>query len=209
LSLALARAGRDVILIDADMRRPAAAARLGVDPEASGLGQVLTGQVRLDEVLVEHDLGDQSGPGKLRILPPGPPPPNPSELIASQRMRELLKELEQQSDLVVLDTNPLLSVSDSLPLLDAVSGIVIVGRLNGTSKDAVRRLQRTIANAHGTMLGVVATNSVAGRIYGGYGYGYGYGSGSGYRRNGKKKGGALVGSNGSDPAHAESTTVRE
>lgn len=95
-------------------------------------------------------------------------------MIASHRMRELLGELAESADLVVIDTNPLLSVSDSLPLLDCVSGVVLVARLNSTTKDAVGRLQKTIANTSGNVLGVVATGAAAG-LYGRYGYGSGYG----------------------------------
>jgi len=109
------------------------------------------------------------------VLPAGPPPPNPSELIGSARMRLLLEHLTNQADIVIVDTNPVLTVSDSLPLFDSVSGIVVVARINQTSKDAVSRLRRVIETAHGTVLGVVATGTQTSGLYGRYGYGYGAG----------------------------------
>jgi len=70
------------------------------------------------------------------------------------------------------DSTPLLTVSDSLPLIEFVSGIVAVARLNATSKDAVKPIARVVSKAGGTLLGSVATGADAGGLYGGYGYGY-------------------------------------
>jgi capsular exopolysaccharide synthesis family protein len=184
LSVALALGGRKVILVDADLRRPQAASRLGVTGESissgRGLTGLLTGQTSLIDTLVQIPLETDEAEfpahlkGKLSLLPAGTPPPNPSELLASHRMRELLHGLSGLADIVIIDTNPLLSVSDSLPLLDSVSGVILVARLNHTTKDAVRRIQKTISNTSGTVLGVVATDA-AGGLYGRYGYGSGYG----------------------------------
>ena len=177
LARAMARAGKDVILVDADLRRPQVATRFHVHGTA-GLGGVLIGESSLEDAFFEPELDTPEG-GRLRALPAGPPPPNPSELLASQRMKALLEQLASMSDLVIVDSTPLLTVSDSLPLIEFVSGIVAVARLNATSEDAVKRLERVISNAGGTLLGSVATGADAGGLYGGYGYGYG---GYGYRR---------------------------
>ena len=186
LALAAARAGRDVLLVDADLRRPQAANRLHVQGEVTksghGLAGVLTGQLALGDALVNVPLrpADEDEPeaarvegGRLRLLPAGGKPPNPSELLASRRMRDLLDEFGRIADLTIIDTNPLLSVSDSLPLFDAVTGIVVIARLNATSRDALFRLQKTIANTAGNLLGVVATGAVPTGLYGYYSYGYG------------------------------------
>jgi capsular exopolysaccharide synthesis family protein len=205
LAAAAAQAGREVILIDADLRRPQAATRLHVGGEAvqpgHGLAAVLTNQIPLNEALVDVPLGGQEEngdgsltkqiAGRLRMLPAGGTPPNPSELLASQRMRDLLKDVAGMADLVILDTNPPLSVSDSLPLLDVVSGIVLVVKLNSTSKDAVVRLQKTIANTGGNVLGVVATGAAGGR-FARYEYGYGYGYTAGDHANGNGRSGLLA-----------------
>ena len=170
LARAMARAGKDVILIDADLRRPQVASRLHVPGGAAGLGGVLVGETSLAQAFEEPEVDTLAG--RLRVLPAGQPPPNPSELLASQRMRRLLDKLTEACDLVIVDSTPLLTVSDSLPLVEVVSGTVLIGRVNETSKDAVKRLQSVIANAGGTLLGSVATGTAASSSYGGYGYGY-------------------------------------
>ncbi len=169
LARAMARAGKDVILVDADLRRPQVAWRFHV-PGAAGLGGVLVGETGLQQAFVEPEADTLAG--RLRVLPAGPPPPNPSELLASQRMTRLVEKLADLCDLVIIDSTPLLTVSDSLPLVEVVSGTVLVARINETSKDAVKRLQSVIANAGGTLLGTVATGAAATALYGGYGYGY-------------------------------------
>jgi capsular exopolysaccharide synthesis family protein len=169
LARAMARAGKDVILVDADLRRPQVAWRFHV-PGAAGLGGVLVGQTGLPQAFVEPEADTLAG--RLRILPAGPPPPNPSELLSSKRMTLLLEKLMQSCDLVIIDSTPLLTVSDSLPLVEVVSGTVMVARINETSKDAVRRLQSVVANAGGVLLGTVVTGATATALYGGYGYGY-------------------------------------
>jgi tyrosine-protein kinase len=170
LALSLAKAAKDVILVDADLRRPQAAARLGVNPEV-GLAAVLAGEATLDEALINFHL---AGNATLRVLPAGPPPPNPSELLGSERMRTVLRELSDQADIVVIDSTPVLPVSDVLPVFRESSGVVAVGRLHGTTRDSLRRFQEVVTMAGGTLLGIVATNTRSAGLYDGYGYGYGY-----------------------------------
>lgn len=173
LARAMSRAGKDVLLVDADLRRPQVTSRLHI-PGIVGLGAVLVNEIDLLDALVEPATDAEQG-GRLRVLPAGPPPPNPSELLASQRMKQLLDELTDMSDLVIVDSTPLLTVSDSLPLIEMVSGVVVVARLNETTKDSVRRLERVVSTANGTLLGSVATGATTVGLYGRYGYGgYGY-----------------------------------
>jgi Mrp family chromosome partitioning ATPase len=87
-------------------------------------------------------------------------------------MRQLLVQLCETHDLVIIDTPPALVVSDPIPLLEQVSGIVVIGRIGYTSKDSLARLTHVIANASGSLLGVIATGS---RSSGLYGYGSTYG----------------------------------
>jgi capsular exopolysaccharide synthesis family protein len=168
LALSLVQAGHSVILIDADLRDPQVARRLGFD-NSTGLARVLTNSAALSEALFTHESG-------LRVLPAGPTPPNPSELIGSQRMRTLLAELQEQADIVVLDTTPILVVSDAFPLLDQVSGVVALAKVNQTPRPAIRRMLEIIASAGGEarVLGLVATGTDRADAYA-YGYGYGYG----------------------------------
>lgn len=173
LAYALARSGSRVILVDADLRQPRIAPRLGL-PMTEGLGSILVGARTLAETLIDLPIrapGPAAGHGALKLLPAGPGAPNPAELLSSQALLRVLTELEGESDLVVVDSAAALAVSDTLPLLQAASGVVLVARLNRSTKPAVRRLQQVITAASGTILGVVVTGSSARE---GYEYGYGY-----------------------------------
>jgi polysaccharide biosynthesis transport protein len=176
LAQSAARAGRNVILVDADVRRPQIAPRLHINT-AVGLGPILTGDADLHGSMVEVPVaaeGDSSitAQGSLRILPAGPPAPNPSELLSSARMEEVLGQLEQECDLVIVDSAAALAVSDALPLLRWTTGVVMVARLNRTTRAGIRRLQQIITSANGTLFGVVATGAPTRFGYDGYGYGY-------------------------------------
>jgi capsular exopolysaccharide synthesis family protein len=176
LAQSVARSGRSVILVDADLRRPQIGPRLHLHaPE--GLGTVLAGESRLSDALVELPVsteGDSqiTAEGSLRVLPAGPAAPNPSELLSSQQMEQVLQELESQCDLVIVDSAAALAVSDALPLLRWTTGVVFVARLNRSTRAGIRRLQKIITSAHGTLLGIVATGAPNRGGYDGYGYGY-------------------------------------
>jgi capsular exopolysaccharide synthesis family protein len=166
LAVALAMDGQDVVLIDADLRRPQVGVRLGVEPEI-GLTEVITNQGELEDALVEIDVGD----GRLRVLAAGSQPPNPARLLSSRRMGSLLVSLAERVDMVVVDTPPLLTVSDAVPLLERVSGTVLVAKVGATSRDALLRMRQVIDTARGNILGAVATGSGKSGLYG-YGEGY-------------------------------------
>jgi capsular exopolysaccharide synthesis family protein len=166
LAIAMARAGQRVILVDGDLRRAQVSAKLGIQ-QAAGLGTVLSREHSLVETLVEYPVAELGG-GRLKVLPAGPPPPNPSALIGSDEMRRVLRVLEAQSDIVIIDTPAALAVSDPLPLMRCVTGVVLVARMNRSSRETIRRLQRMITSAHGTLLGVVATGVRAGPGYESY-----------------------------------------
>ena len=167
LAKTLARSGKDVILVDADLRRPQVAERLGIKA-TSGLSSVLTSDQNVQEALVDYPI-ESIYRGRLQVLPAGMPPPNPSELLASQRMRTLLSHLGIVSDIVIVDTSPLLTVSDTTPLLEQVSGIVMVAQVGQANKDAVQRFIQVVNAAHGSLLGVVATGTEPDK-HGYYGY---------------------------------------
>ena len=167
LAVAYARAGKRVILLDADLRSPQVAARMGGE-STPGLSEVLTGGAQTEEALQEIEpFGSY-----LRILAGGSVPPNPSEMLGSARMTSVLAELADLCDLVLIDTAPLLVVSDAFPLLDQVAGIVGVARLEQTSRDAIERAIAVSDKAGGRVLGMVATG---GRQDESYGYGFSYG----------------------------------
>jgi len=156
LALAAASAGLNVVLVDGDLRRGQVAIRLGIDDSQLGLGAVLAGERSLADALVAHPL-PRSGEGHLMVLPAGPHPSNPSALLSSQQIQLVLRRLESESDLVIVDTPAALAVGDPLPLMRSVSGVILVGRMDRSSRRALRRVHRMIADAQGILLGVVAT----------------------------------------------------
>jgi len=168
LAVAFARAGKQVILVDADLRSPQVAVRMGA-PMAPGLSEVISGSCEIDEALTEIEPFGMN----LRVMAGGSVPPNPSEMLGSARMSSVLAELAEMSDLVLIDTAPVLVVSDAFPLFEQVAGIVGVARLEQTSREAITRTIDVAVSAGGRVLGMVATG---GRVGGeAYGYGYSYG----------------------------------
>lgn len=131
LAVVSAQAGNRVLLVDADLRRSSLAGRFGL-PEAMGLSDLLVGEVELADVVVDV------GVGSLRVLPAGTTPPNPSELLASSRMRSLCAHLVEAADLVIIDTPPILAVSDTLELVGMGDVLLMVVR----ARHARRRLLR-------------------------------------------------------------------
>ena len=95
-------------------------------------------------------------------------------------MEGLLSQLAEQADLVVIDTPPILAVSDVIPLLERVSGTVLVAKVNQSTRESVTRAKQVIETARGSILGVVVTGAKGSGLYGyeEYGYGAGYASGS-------------------------------
>jgi non-specific protein-tyrosine kinase len=166
LALSAARAGLRVTLIDGDLRRAQVAERLGIQTR-DGLSQVLSADFALDEVLVPYAV-DDPGAGQLMVAPAGAPPPNPAALVSSPELSRILRQLEAESDLVVVDTPAALMVSDPLPLIELATGVILVARMNRSTRDKMRRLKRMIDAAHGNLLGVVATGVSAGPGYGHY-----------------------------------------
>jgi capsular exopolysaccharide synthesis family protein len=147
LAVALAQAGRSVVLISADLRNPRVHAVFGIGNE-QGLGQVLEGTLPLDEAMVETDLPE------LRILPSGPVDAidEPVELLQSDRMAEVLQEC-CRSDFVVVDGPPIFPVADSLVLADLVDGVLFVTDAQSSTQASVAQSRRQIHQVGGRILG--------------------------------------------------------
>ena len=118
LAVSYALLGKDVILVDADLRRPQVATKFGLSAGA-GFTDVLFGEISAVDALVDIDLA--AGQGRLRVLASGRVPPNPSELLASSAAQKVFRDLEEQVDILVIDSPPITVVSDAVPLLDLVS----------------------------------------------------------------------------------------
>jgi capsular exopolysaccharide synthesis family protein len=179
LAVACARAGSDVVLMDVDFRRPFAHQFFGHN-NALGLTSVALGEISLHAALREIDLSDaastpESGAkGRLRVLTTGPRPPDPGELIGSQVIARLLKDVEEQCDLVLVDTSPILGLADAISLSARVDAIFVVARLGVLRRPAAREASRVFDSMRAKILGYVLTDAAAEPGYG-YGYGYGYG----------------------------------
>ncbi len=169
LAITLEQAGVRVILVEGDLRRPRLADYLGIEG-AIGLTDVLVGRAKLEDVLQPW------GPGDLRVLASGPTPPNPSELLGSAQMSELLIRLEDEADLVLIDAPPLLPVTDAAILSTQSSGTIMIVRAGSTTKEQASRavgiLRDVDAQVYGVVLNMVPTKGPGAYKYGYYGYGY-------------------------------------
>lgn len=167
LAVAFAQSGQRVVLVDADLRRPMVHRTFGLSHGLwRGLTSVLTSAADLGSVLAQTPVEG------LRVLPSGPIPPNPAEMLGSQRMRHLMAALLEQFDLVVYDTPPVLAVADA-PILAAVSdGTLLVVRANKVSHPLARRAHEALSAVKARVLGVVL-DGVPGRARSGY-YDYHY-----------------------------------
>lgn len=168
LAIAMAQAGHRVLLIDADLRRPRIHSSFDLGTEV-GLSSLLVGEAELDAAVRE------SGVDRLSILPSGPIPPNPSELLGSQGMREVLARARERFDRVLLDTPPVLAVTDACVLGPLVEGVILVVRAAHTGRDVVARGRDLLRGTQSRILGVVLNGVAAGQAgyhYGGYEYAY-------------------------------------
>ena len=115
------------------------------------------------------------------MLPVGPPPPNPAEFLGSDALAAILAELKQRADLILLDTPPILDLSDVITLSSRVDGLVVVTKLSAISRPALQELHRVLAGAPITKLGFILTGTSVGATYGAGAYGYGDSSAMGFR----------------------------
>jgi len=181
-SLALARSfahlGQRVLLIDADLRNPSIHRLLGLD-NAVGLSNVLTGTPLEECVCVT----DQSG---LVAVPSGPLPPNPAELLASQRLPNLLQFAKTHFDIVIIDGPPVIGLADAPILSSRAASTVLVIESGSARRSVVRMALKRLQLARANLIGSVLTKFNAKTA--GYSYGYGYGYGYSYDYNyGQKK----------------------
>jgi protein-tyrosine kinase len=168
LAVAFAQAGVNVCLVDADLRRPTVAKLFGVENWA-GLTTVIVGQGELDDALQPCQV-----PG-LTLLTSGPIPPNPAELLGSERMTALLKRLEERFDMVIVDTPPVLAVTDAAVLAPKVGGVVLVVRSGQVPRQQVVRAKEALEAVRARLLGVVL-GAVKQEGPEGYYYYYSYGT---------------------------------
>ena len=150
LALALSENDYSVALVDGDLRRPMLHAYLGL-PGSSGFSTVLAGRASLDEVLQETAFS------RVSVLASGSVPPNPSELLGSMAAQKVLAELRDQFDYVILDSSPLLAVTDAAILAAAADGVLTVARYGGTKRDQLSHAVGNLRSVGAPLLGAVLT----------------------------------------------------
>jgi capsular exopolysaccharide synthesis family protein len=180
LALALHEAGRSVALVDADLRKPTLPGSLGIQADR-GLTDVVSGEATLDEVLVEVALTPSTVPAdgssarsEFILLPSGPEPPDPSAVLESAATRDVLRELASRADIVIVDSAPLLAVTDAVTLMRSVDAVLLVSRSGVTDRRGARRAAETIGRVPDANLVGVISNDLQGPEATAYGSRYGY-----------------------------------
>lgn len=183
LGVVMAQAGLSVIVVDSDLRRPVLHKLFDLNNSRGLTTSLLQEGGGLDGCLQE------TGIENLKVLTSGPLPPNPSELLGSQRMRQLIEQLKGKADAVVFDSPPALAVTDAAVLGNEVDGVLLVVGSGQTRREVVQRARETLTSVGATVLGATL-NKLSERSASGYYYYYYYatdGQGAGQRRKEHKE----------------------
>ncbi|WP_090580977.1 CpsD/CapB family tyrosine-protein kinase [Paenibacillus sp. OV219] len=166
LAVTYAQEGKKVLLIDADLRNPS-------------LHQVFqqSNRVGLTSAFLNHqpitDVISETNIDNLFIIPSGPIPPNPSEILGSQRMQMLMDDLKRIFDVILLDTPPVLPVADSLIVSSYCDGVILVVHAGKVKKELVKKAKANLDHVKARILGVVLNNNERSKNEGQYYYYYG------------------------------------
>lgn len=191
LAVSIAQSGRKVAIVDCDFRRPRVDKIFGVENKI-GLSTMLAGDAELPDILQASEVPN------LTIITSGVRPPNPAELLSSEQYTHALAMLREKFDYVIIDSPPILAVSDPAAIAARVDGTLLALRLRHNDRALSTRALKMLSSINANVLGVVVVGvtgngSTYGRgygygsygNYGGYGQGYGYGYGYGYGQYGK------------------------
>ncbi|TVY05616.1 CpsD/CapB family tyrosine-protein kinase [Paenibacillus cremeus] len=148
LAAAYAKAGRKVVLVDANLRRPAVHLAFN-ETNNTGLSNYLAGMSTVNDII------KQSKVPNLTFIASGPIPPNPSELLASERMKSLLAELNEQYDVVIIDTPPALSLTDARIIATKCDGVLLVVNQGKLKRTEAKKLNDDLVHLKVNLIGVV------------------------------------------------------
>ncbi len=181
LAVSVANSGKQVLLIDADFRRPRCHKLLALENEI-GIAAVIDGSAELADAVQETQVE------KLSVLTCGKRPKHPSELLTSKSFEDLLELVREKYELVILDSPPVLAVTDPLNVAPRVDGVLVILRLNKNARNVARRTLSSLEEVGANVLGIIVNGvgqDQGSYGYGKYGYSYGYGrygyAGYGYR----------------------------
>jgi len=183
LAIALAQMEQRVILVDADLRKPKLDKYFG-KPNNVGLATLFLDKPGEEAQHLDSVIQDTGIPG-LQLILTGPTPPNPAELLGSQRMANIIKALQERADIVIFDTPPILVATDAVLLSKATNGALLVVRVGETHHPALRFALQELQRVNARILGVVLNGLPVKRgnyYYRYYPYNYGY-----YHRDGKEE----------------------
>jgi capsular exopolysaccharide synthesis family protein len=161
IGIVMAQNGKKTLLVDADLRRTILHSVYGI-PREPGLTNLLFERTTFEEAIKPTDVEN------LFVLPCGIIPPNPSELLGSQRMVQLIERLREEFDMVLLDTPPVVAVTDALLLSHSADATLLVARADVTRVDALLRAMDSIERSGAGLLGVVLNNFNVANAYGSY-----------------------------------------
>ena len=153
-AISLAQTGAKVLVIDADMRRPRLHSVFGVS-NAEGLSTILSSDLKTEDIL---NIIQYENDSKLHLLPSGPIPPNPAELIGSEQMAKLLKAMGENFTHVVVDSPPIASFTDGVLVASMVDGVILVVHSGKSSRNVVRRSRQLLQDINAKIFGVVLNN---------------------------------------------------
>jgi capsular exopolysaccharide synthesis family protein len=159
LAVTMAQSGKSTLLVDCDLRRPRQHEIWGVD-NALGLTSMVLGEV-------EPPLVDVGVPN-LWLLPSGPLPPNPADLLGSARMDEVISTLGEGADMLLFDTPPVIAVTDTALLATRLDGVLLVVRAGSTRRDHAQRAKELLERVNIRVVGAVITNAEVDTRLGGY-----------------------------------------
>ena len=150
-AISLAQLGASVLIIDCDLRKPSAHKVFGVD-HSKGLSTYLSRDIDIDGLIIKLQISN------LSLLPCGPIPPNPAELISSERMRNLLQTLSERYDHVLIDSPPLIHVTDPVILSSLVDGVILVVHGGKSTRAVTQRARQELTSVGAKVFGVVLNN---------------------------------------------------
>lgn len=151
IAVAYAQAGKKVLLIDGDLRKPTVHHTFETK-NVFGLSNLITNQININQAVQNTQIEN------LSILTSGPIPPNPSELLASNHFKELLSNFEEYFDMIIIDTPPLLAVTDAVIMSNVVDGTILVTNIEINNKHHLVKAKEVLQKSEANILGIVLNN---------------------------------------------------